>query len=329
MNRIFTLLLIFALVFFSSQVTAQHQAKGDLGFSIGTTLFFGDLGGANYIGRPLFFDLERSLVRPVGMIEYHYQFSRRWGFRVQGSYTGIGGDDKLIQPHSVFAPEWYRWYRNLNFHSKLWEVSAQAEFYFTKYEPGNLNYRWGPYVLLGAGLFHFNPKSYDDNGNEIALRPLRTEGEGMPGTGVKEYSLYQPCIPIGMGIRYNMSSTFIFGIEYADRKTFTDYVDDVSTSYISQSDFNSFFANDPATAQLAWDVSVRSDELDPDGVYAEITSPGQQRGDKKDKDHYIYPVVFSFTYVLGKRQHISKKSQLKCMKWGGSGGESGAHHYHK
>src|ERR1051326_8576180 len=140
MKRNFSLLLVSAMVLFSTAM-AQKPSKDDVSISIGSTLFFGDLGGANYIGRPLFFDLEGSLIRPVGMIEYHYQMSERWGFRIQGSYTGIGGDDKLIQPHSVFAAEWYRWYRNLNFHSKLWEVSAQLEYYFTRYEPGNLNYR--------------------------------------------------------------------------------------------------------------------------------------------------------------------------------------------
>ncbi|HYV91039.1 MAG TPA: DUF6089 family protein [Chitinophagales bacterium] len=321
MKRNFVVLLVSALVFFSSAM-AQRPSKADLSISVGSTLFFGDLGGANYIGRPLFFDLERSLIRPVLMLSYHYQASQRFAFRFQACYTGIGGDDKLIQPKAVFAPEWFRWYRNLNFHSKLWEVSAQAEFYFIKYQPGDLRQRWGPYILLGAGLFHFNPKTIDDNGNEVELRPLHTEGEGFTGSGVKEYNLFQPCFPMGVGIRYNLTSTFTFGIEYADRKTFTDYIDDVSTKYVSQSDFNAFFSNDPATADLAWTLSKRSNLIDPDGVYANITAPGQQRGDKKDLDHYIFPMQFAFSYVLGKKQHISRKSELKCMKWGGSGGEA-------
>src|ERR1043165_2396120 len=188
MKRNFSLLLVSAMVLFSTAM-AQKPSKDDVSISIGSTLFFGDLGGANYIGRPLFFDLERSLIRPVGMLTFHHQASRRFAWRIQAAYTGIGGDDKLIQPKAVFAPEWFRWYRNLNFHSKLWEVSAQPEFYLLRYEPGSLKLRWGPYLLLGAGVFHFNPKTYDDKGNEVALRPLHTEGEGFPGSGVKEYNL--------------------------------------------------------------------------------------------------------------------------------------------
>ncbi len=302
--------------------SAQHRPRSDFGINIGSTLFFGDLGGANYIGRPLFFDLERSLIKPVGMLSYHYQYSRRIGLRAQASYTGVAGNDQLIQPKQLFAPEWFRWYRNLNFHSTVWEISGQVEYYLLRYEPGNLDKKWGPYLLLGAGMFHFNPKA-DFKGTTVELRPLHTEGQGFPGSNVKEYSLFQPCILIGAGLRYNVTRDFIIGIEYADRKTFTDHIDDVSTSYVSQADFNSYFSNQPATASLAYDVSVQSELIDPDGLHAVVTSPGSQRGDPKHNDHYIYP-TFSFAYVMSKRK-VSVKSQLKCMKWGGSGGQSGVH----
>ncbi|MEO5674988.1 MAG: DUF6089 family protein [Chitinophagales bacterium] len=309
-------------IFLPALIKAQHPPRTDIAVSIGSTLFFGDLGGANFIGRPLFFDLERSLLKPVGMLSYHYQASRHLGFRIQASYSGVAGDDQLIEPKQLFAPEWFRWYRNLNFHSKLWEVSVQAEYYLIRYEPGNMDKRWGPYLLIGAGMFHFNPKGLHQ-GSEVALKPLHTEGQGFPGIDAKEYKLYQPCIPMGAGLRYNVTREFIIGVEYADRKTFTDYIDDVSTDYVAQADFNNFFSNDPASAALAYELSVQSDLIDPDGLHAQVTAPEAQRGDPKDKDHYIYP-TFSFAYVIGQR-HVNAKSQLKCMKWGGSGGQSGVH----
>lgn len=293
---------------------AEGQAqKANFGIAVGSTLFFGDLGGANAIGRPLFFDLERSLIRPVGTAFYHYQYSRRLAFRLQGCYTAIGGDDKLITPTALYAPEWFRWYRNLNFQSKLWEVSGQMELYVTRYMPGSMRWRTGPYLVGGAGMFHINPKALY-NGTLVELQPLRTEGQGFPGTGRKVYSLYQPTVLIGAGIRYNVTTDFTIGFEYVDRKTFTDYMDDVSTTYVSKSDFDNFFANDPATAALAYELSVRSDEIDPDGVYARITAPGQQRGDPKELDHYIF-AQFYFAFVPNQKK-IKPKSQLKCMKWG-------------
>ena len=106
------LILLMPFHFLSAQ-------RSDVGVALGPTLFFGDLGGANAIGRPLFFDLERSLIKPVFTGFYHYQASQRWGFKLMGSYTSIAGDDKLLQPRSVYSVEWFRWYRNLNFHSKL------------------------------------------------------------------------------------------------------------------------------------------------------------------------------------------------------------------
>lgn len=327
MGRILFSFLISVSIFLPVTLSAQRVPKADIGISVGSTLFFGDLGGANTIGRPFFFDLEKSLVQPVGMLSYHYQFSDRFALRIQGAYTSIAGDDKLLQPKALFAPEWFRWFRNLDFHSKLWEISAQAEFYFVRYQPGSLVQRWGPYFLLGGGVFHFNPKT-TYNGTEVSLRPLRTEGEGFPGSGVKEYSLYQFCVPVGLGIRYNVTNDFTLGFEYADRKTFTDYIDDVSTEYVSPADFSSFFSNDPATAALATTLAMRADELSIYGEHTIVTAPGQQRGQPKNKDHYIFP-VFSFYYVIGGPKHLNKRQQTKCMKWGGSGGQSKVHKYHK
>lgn len=313
------LLTVFAIIFLSPLLRAQLPAKVDLGLTVGSTLFFGDLGGANYIGRPLFFDLESSLTKPVVMLHYHYQKSKKVGLKFQAAYTAVAGDDKLIQPKEQFAPEWFRWYRNLNFQSKIWEVSGQFEYYLTKYQTGSMQYRVGPYIFAGVGVMHMNPKA-NYNGSLVALQPLHTEGQGFDGIDAKEYMLYQPVFPIGVGIRYNVSPDFVIGFEYGDRKTFTDYMDDVSTSYVAQSDFNNYFANDAISATMAYDLSVRSDEIDPEGIYSDVTAPGQQRGDPTDKDHFIY-VGFSFNYVLNQRK-VSKKDQMKCMKWGGEGGSN-------
>ncbi len=317
MKRFYLTLLAFVIT--TSLLRAQLPVKSDIGICVGTTLFFGDLGGANYIGRPLFFDLERSLIKPVGMISYHYQKSKKVGFKIQAAYTSVAGDDKLIEPKDLYAPEWFRWYRNLNFQSKIWEVSAQIEYFFTKYQPGSMQYRVGPYAFIGVGVMHMNPKA-NYNGSLVELQPLHTEGQGFEGSSLKEYSLYQPVVPIGLGIRYNVTTDFCIGFEYGDRKTFTDYMDDVSTSYVSQADFNTYFSTDPISATIAYDLSMRSKEIDPEGIYADITAPGQQRGDVAQKDHFIY-LGFSFNYVLGQKK-TSKKDQMKCMKWGGEGGSN-------
>jgi hypothetical protein len=267
----------------------------DLGIELGISGFYGDLGGANYIGRPLFFDLEKTLMKPAAGLHFRYYFNRRISARTTFSYTEVAGDDKLIQPRQEFSPEWFRWYRNLNFQSHIIEGTFILEANLIFFEPGSKRYRFAPYVLGGLGLFHFNPQALY-SGELIDLKPLRTEGQGFLGTGVQEYSLLQPVIPLGIGLRYNISGSIIFGLEYRTNFTFTDYVDDVSGHYVAQEDFNKFFT-DPSTAALAYDLSVQSEGMDPDGTLAYITGPNQQRGDAKDKDHYFLMQV-SFSYLL-------------------------------
>ncbi len=286
----FVLVIIFNLAAFN--VWSQQY---DAGIELGTSGFYGDLGGANFIGRPLFFDLEKSLMKPAVSLHLRYYFSRRISARTSFSFTEVAGDDKLIQPTHDFAPEWFRWYRNLNFESRIIEGTLVFEANLKRFEPGSKRYRFAPYILAGLGLFHFNPQAIY-NGQLIELQPLRTEGQGFAGSGVKDYSLIQPVVPFGIGLRYNISGDLIFGYEYRTNFTFTDYIDDVSGHYVSQEEFNNFFP-DPGTAALAYDLSVRSDELDPEGTLAYITAPNQQRGDAKDKDHYFLMQV-SFSYLL-------------------------------
>ena len=88
--------------------------------------------------------------------------------------------------------------RNLNFRSEIWEAYAAAEFNFFEFEPGTkLNHT--PYINAGFGIFSFNPEA-NYNGDWIALRPLRTEGQGTS---------------LGSGSPYaTASSYFIFSLGY-------------------------------------------------------------------------------------------------------------------
>lgn len=282
MRKISVAILLLSL--FSLQCSTCFGQSLEAGIGLGATGFLGDLGGANYIGRPFVFDLEKSLTKPAASLFLRYTVSRRIAFKTSLTYTSVAGDDKLIQPTSQFSPEWFRWYRNLSFQSNIFEGALTCEFNLKQFDPGSRRTRFAPYLLAGFGVFHFNPKALY-NGQLVELQPLHTEGEGFDSLGVKEYSLTQPVIPVGIGFHYNLSANAIFSFEYRNNFTFTDYIDDVSKSYVSQSQFDQYFSN-PATAALAFDISARSDELDPEGIYAATTAPGQQRGDK-NKDQYV------------------------------------------
>jgi hypothetical protein len=156
----------------------------------------------------------------------------------------------------------------------------------------NLNERsYSPYAFAGLAVFHFDPYAFDANHQKVFLKPLSTEGEGLPGyPDRKPYSLTQFAIPFGGGIKFAVTENIRIGLEIGMRKLFTDYLDDVSKNYI---DPNDLFA---AKGQEAVDMSYRGDEL-PGG---DPNYPGKlvQRGNPKSKDFYYFTGIH-LTFRLG------------------------------
>ncbi len=162
-----------------------------------------------------------------------------------------------------------------------------------------INHRLRPYGVLGVGVFHFNPQGSltDANGNTTwyYLKPLHTEGEGFAEYPQrKNYSLTQVNIPMGFGAKYYVSDRVSLSMEVLYRKTFTDYIDDVSTTYIDPSLFDKYLT--PQNAAIARQIS--------DKVYAIVNpglarnEPGTQRGDPKQDDAY-FNVFMKFAVRIG------------------------------
>jgi hypothetical protein len=139
------------------------------------------------------------------------------------------------------------------------------------------------YVFAGIGVFHFNPKG-ELNKEWYELQPLGTEGQGISPARSK-YKRTQLCIPIGFGGRYFFNRRWGMGFEFGIRKTFTDYIDDVSKTYYDNDAISQ--ANGPIAAALA----------DPSLVETPSTNVGSQRGDPSDKDAYMF-MIFSIHYKL-------------------------------
>jgi len=132
------------------------------------------------------------------------------------------------------ADKWNREYlkpRNLSFTTSLKEGFAALELSI----PGIMSGKIVPYMYGGIAVFHFNPYTYDRNNTKTYLKPLSTEGQGLPQyPGRKPYNLTQISLPFGGGIKYVLSGAVSFGIEMSQLKTFTDYLDDVSSDYVVQ-----------------------------------------------------------------------------------------------
>ena len=167
--------------------------------------------------------------------------------------------------------------RNLSFYSNIKEV-------YTGFGVNLLDIttkRYTPYAYSGVALYHFNPWTYDQNHQKVYLKPLSTEGEGLPEyPGRKPYKLTQLAIAFGGGFKFAVTECLNIGIEFSERKTFTDYLDDVSGYFV---DGNVLLQE---RGPKAVELSYRGDEL-PDGNQ-NYPAEGTQRGTHTEMDWYYF-----------------------------------------
>lgn len=194
--------------------------------------------------------------------------------------------------------------RNLNFKSKIldWELTAQYNIF-------SLNSKWWtPYVFAGVGFYHFKPYTKDAAGERVFLQPLSTEGQGF-AAGVDEYKLMQFAIPLGFGAEYSLNEDMRVGLEFGYRKTFTDYIDDVSGVYVDETALLN------ARGQTAVDLAWRGDEKSG----APYPAAGAPRGNPNNKDGYYYvALTYSVRFWFNKYKQIaglpsgSKSKRVGC-----------------
>ncbi len=191
--------------------------------------------------------------------------------------------------------------RNLSFRSTLQEVSLGAEINIFGYRPYKKGGGFAPYIFGGLAFFNFNPQA-EWNGQWYDLQTLGTEGQGLPGNPEK-YKRSQFSIPLGLGFKWALSRNVNWGIDVGIRKTFTDYLDDVSTVYPDLE------AIATANGEVAKALSWRTQELQPEAIPPKI---GARRGDPNDLDWYLFSQVFiSYNFIRNvKGSRRSKK--LKC-----------------
>jgi hypothetical protein len=293
----------------------------EIGLQIGTSQFLGDLGGGPGIGKGFIIDTDFSSVRPTFGVFGRYNIGGHVAIRADISYLQLHGDDKFAGNGGFIAsaprfPEldaaWYRFYRNLNFKTDVFDMNIAIEVIPYNFELGGgyKNYSVvSPYGFIGVGFFTFNPKGLY-NGTWVELKPLKTEGQGLVD-GRAEYSLVELNIPLGFGVKWAYNDTWAIALEVNHRMTFTDYIDDVSTDYVI--DASVFNQLGPDEALLAQTFARRSGELDAGGVNADVTAPGTQRGDPKDNDSY-YTVTIRFSYYLDV-QNMGGGKRYGCPVW--------------
>ena len=238
----------------------EYVQQGELGVTIGSAHYFGDINTRASIKRP----------KPAIGLFFRKQFGNYVGLRIAGHYAQLGYSD-------TYSDNEFQKRRNLSFNSNIWEIAAMGDFNFFKFQPNDSRYLFTPYITLGLGVFTYDPYAYL-NGKKEFLRPLGTEGQTIGYQNRKQYGTMAVCVPFGAGIKYNVSPNINVSFEISHRYTFTDYLDDVSTTYVGANNFPAS-GNGP-TARLLQD---RSYEIDPNFV---LGIEGRQRGNSKQKDQY-------------------------------------------
>ncbi len=198
-----------------------------------------------------------------------YYFNNNISLRGEFNSAFISANDANNKSQGVIN-------RNLNFSTKINELSLRAEFDYWSFEKSKIT----PYSFIGIASFNYNPYTYDDNNTKIFLRNLSTEGQGLSQYPNREiYKLTETAFLYGGGIKYHFSNDLNISFELGYRKTSTDYLDDVSTTYVDE---NTLLAERGALAvALAW----RGDEKTNPQAYP---TDGATRGNPGVKDYYYF-----------------------------------------
>jgi Domain of unknown function (DUF6089) len=224
-----------------------------------------------------------------------YDLSSHFALRSNFTYATLAAADKYNLQADLRA-------RNLSFKTRLTEANLLLDYTFL-----NLNYhRFSPYIFGGLAVFHYNPFAYDSAGSKVYLQPLGTEGQGLTAyPGRKKYHLTQLSIPFGGGIRWRFTDNITLSYEIGLRKTSTDYLDDVSTTYADETAL--LAARGTKAVEMAW----RGDELKTGATT--YPAAGAVRGGSKFKDWYYFSGV-TISIGIGRRKgfHGTDNGRTDC-----------------
>lgn len=148
--------------------------------------------------------------------------------RLNVYYGRVSADDAKAETQA-------RLRRNLSFRSPVVEAGLTFEYNILGYNAYNYARPFSPYIYAGIGGFYFNPSAFY-NDEWVKLQPLGTEGQGITGFSERVYKRISLAIPMGLGVKYTINDQWNIGLEIGARKTFTDYLDDVSATYVAHDD---------------------------------------------------------------------------------------------
>lgn len=270
----------------------------ELGVHAGAMNCLTDLGGTKGVGKGFVKDINLPYTKFTAGVSAGLLYRSILGMRLEYNAGSISAADAILKGDESLAR--YRYQRNLHFRSKISELLLLGEWHpmplFSSTVQDRSPSPFSPYLSAGIGWFQFNPQALLD-GAWVDLQPLRTEGQGFPEyPGREPYRRSRLHIPVGAGIRYEASANVSFRLEFIHRFTGTDYLDDVSTTYIQPALFNKYL--DAEKAELANRLNNRHLDLNPDNSK---NFNGVIRGSNKRNDTY-FSAALKISVILGRER---------------------------
>lgn len=302
----FTVALISFIILGTKTASAQHYFFDgeyydnpflyEAGISLNAMNCLTDMGGNKGIGKKFLKDLNMGKTHISGGVFFSVAYKNAVALRLEGTFGQVSGNDNVLAGVTDIAKE--RFNRNLNFRSYITDVNAMLEihpmFIFVDWPAKDVTPpRTSPYLLAGIGYFSFNPQTRLNN-RYIDLQPLHTEGQGLVETGTENYSLQQLNIPMGAGVKYELSPLINLRGELVYRKTFTDYLDDLSDKYADKT----WFRN-PANGLTTQKADLA--EILSDRQIENRTGAGGKRGTVKNNDGF-FTINLKISVVIGRER---------------------------
>ncbi len=221
---LFSLLLIPTLGFSQK----WKLSRSEYAYGVGISNYFGDIGGSSKADALGIADLRLAYSRPVLAVGYRYKLYERIAVKANLSYANIYGSDvKSINEG-----------RNYSFTTNMFELNGHVEYHITQ-EMHMVSYKSmstrgklhkfntgiNLYVFAGVGGAYFKPKAKDsfvgssrfvDNKNLTFVFPL------------------------GLGLKYPVTSTTYIGLELGGRFTTTNFIDGFSPEASNSNDIYYF-----------------------------------------------------------------------------------------
>jgi hypothetical protein len=250
----------------------RFRAYNYVNFSVNALNYYGDLAPVNKAA-----STDVSFTRPGFGIDLGHKFNAYSAIRLGFNYGRLRGDDISSFQSGETEEKWQpRYARGLSFRNDIKELNLGFEFQFLpNYGGPTARQALNAYLFIGGAIFHHEPKGlvpdFDyqvdatipvpEAGEWVKLRSLGTEGQKLDDSQGETYLPISFAIPIALGIRMRLPGPFEAALEFGYRFVFTDYLDDVSTNYVSldrfENDLSRIMSDRSAEPISAWSGEER------------------------------------------------------------------------